>query len=184
MFRNINTQKSVAALTLSALALVFASGCVNEVTGPTAASAPAGNPPISWTPEQSAAKAGIAPTPSTVPGDINGDGYVDASDLAAFAFLMRADLNRDERIDTTDHVIMAAVLNGQVADIAQPLGVLDASDFAAFAAARSRADLTLDGHVDTSDLVFLAWMQARGDVDGDGVVTRRDRNVIAPEVTP
>jgi len=183
MFRKATTQTSFVALTLSALALVFASGCVNDVNGPTAATAPADTRPISWTPEQSAAKAGIAAT-SSVPGDITGDGYVDASDLAAFAFLMRADLNRDERIDATDVAVLSGVLNGQVPDIAQPLGIVDASDFAAFAAARGNADLTLDGHVDMSDLVFLNWMRARGDLDGDGVVTRRDRNVISPELAP
>jgi hypothetical protein len=183
MFRTNATRTTLAVLTVSAFALTFASGCVNEVSGPSSAAAPVASQPISWTPEEMASKAGVA-TLSTVPGDLTGDGYVDASDLAAFAFLMRADVTHDERIDSSDEAVLAAILTGGVPDLAQPAHLIDASDYAAFAAARARADLTMDGHVDISDLVFFNWMRARGDLDGDGVVSRRDRNVIVPEVKP
>jgi hypothetical protein len=119
-----------------------------------------------------------------VPGDITGDGQVDASDLAAFAFLMRADVNRDGMVDGQDELALAMLLSGQVPDLALPYGIIDASDYAAYAAARGRADLTGDGRVDASDLACFTWMRNRGDLNGDGIVSRRDLHIIAPEVTP
>ena len=185
MFRTHATRTTLAVLTVSALALTFASGCVNEVSGPSSATAPAVSQPISWTPEEIASKAGVTLLLNPkLPGDITGDGYVDASDLAAFAFLMRADVTHDQVVDSNDEAVLAAILTGGVPDLAAPAGLIDASDYAAFAAARARADLTMDGHVDISDLVFFNWMRARGDLDGDGVVSRRDRQIISPELAP
>lgn len=187
MFRSIrNTQITVAGLAAAALALTFAAGCTNSVVGPeshASASAPRNRVPAEVA--AAAEKAGVTPSVNPLlPGDITGDGHVDASDLAAFAFLMRADLNRDEVVDGLDQVALAAVLNGQIADVAAPMGVIDASDYAAYAALRGRADLNRDGYVDASDLAAFNWMRDRGDLDGDGIVSRRDRHIIAPEVTP
>jgi len=184
MFRN-PSRPTLSFVTLATLAITlsFAAGCNNTVVGPEhGTTAIIQEPPV---PEgfNGYEKTGLVKT-EPVPGDLTGDGYVDASDLAAFAFLMRADLNRDEVINDTDLQVLAAILNGQIPDLVSPLGIVDASDFAAFAAAKGRADLTMDGHVDASDLAFFTWMRGRGDLDHDGVVSRRDRNLIFPEVTP
>ena len=185
MFRNqTQTAASFAALATLAVLLTFAAGCNNPVVGPEhQASSPSVQQPR--VPVELAGDEKTAPpTTEPVPGDLTGDGYVDASDLAAFAFLMRADLNRDEVINNTDLQVLSAILNGQIPDLVAPLGTIDASDFAAFAAAKGRADLTMDGHVDASDLVFFTWMRGRGDFNHDGVVSRRDRQLIMPDVTP
>lgn len=185
MFRsNFTRAFAFATLTLVSLSLVFASGCTSNVVGPAhrAVSAPQPRVPAELS---GAEKAGVTPVLNpSLPGDITGDGYVDASDLAAFAFLMRADVTNDGIVDDQDAAVLAGALNHQVPDLAAPAQVIDASDYAAFAAALSRSDLTMDGHVDASDLAALAWMRARGDLDGDGVVSRRDRNIIAPEFVP
>ena len=185
MFRTNRTFIAAVALTVSGCALMFASGCTSNVSGPEARlGEPVATPRI---PAELSGleKAGIQVrvTP-TVPGDITGDGYVDASDLAAFAFLMRADVNRDGVVDGVDEVALAMLLSNQVPDLGAPMGTIDASDYAALAAARGRADLTGDGHVDAGDLACFVWMRNRGDLDGDGMVSRRDRQIIAPEVTP
>jgi len=185
MFRsNFTHAFSFAALTLVSLSLVFASGCTNTAVGPERQAARASHPRIPA--ELSGAeKAGVSPVLNPgLPGDITGDGAVDASDLAAFAFLMRADVTRDGMVDDHDAAVLAGVLNHQVPDLAAPEHVIDASDYAAFAAASSRADLTMDGRVDASDLACLVWMRGRGDLDGDGIVSRRDRRIIAPELEP
>ena len=185
MFRTHRNFAALVALTVSGVALMFASGCTNSVSGPelrlrepvTMPRVPAELSGM----EKAGIHTGVTPV---VPGDLTGDGVADASDLAAFAFLMRADVNRDEVVDGADEVAMAMLLNNQVPDLAAPRGVIDASDFAAFAAARGRADLNGDGQVDASDLAGLVWMRARGDLNGDGMVSRRDQEIIVAEVTP
>ncbi len=184
MFRTNRTLIATVTLTVSGFALMFASGCSNSVSGPELrASEPIGRRvPVEL---QGLEKAGfqVNVTP-TVTGDITGDGQVDSSDLAAFAFLMRADINNDQMVDGFDEVALAMLMSGGVPDLAQPQGIIDASDYAALAGARARADLTQDGRVDASDLACLTWMRHRGDLDGDGIVSRRDLHIIAPEVTP
>jgi hypothetical protein len=184
MFRN-QSQPTTSFVTLAALAITlsFAAGCNNTVVGPERGTMSVlESPPV---PEvfHGFNKAGLSET-TTLPGDLTGDGQVDASDLAAFAFLMRADVNLDGIVNDTDSQVIGSIVSGQVPDLAQPIGVIDASDYAAYAAAKGRADLNMDGHVDASDLAFFAWMRARGDLDHDGVVSRRDRQIIRPEVTP
>ena len=44
--------------------------------------------------------------------------------------------------------------------------------------------MTGDGYVDASDIACLLWMRHRGDLNGDGIVSRRDLHIIAQEVTP
>ncbi len=180
MFRN-SSQPTSAFVTLATLALTlsFAAGCNSTAVGPEHGTSTTLEPSV---PEvfDGYQKAGGVETAS-VPGDLTGDGQVDASDLAAFAFIMRADVTLDGVVDNTDAQVIGG---GQVPDLAAPLGSIDASDFAAYAAAKGRADLTMDGHVDSSDLAFFAWLRARGDLDHDGIVSRHDRQLIFPEVTP
>jgi hypothetical protein len=186
MFRN-QTQRAASFASLATLSILlsFAAGCTNSIVGPVQHQTSSGSvqeprtPPTFVDPAKSA-----PPTTAPVLGDLTGDGNVDASDLAAFAFIMRADINQDGMVDGQDEVRLALLMSGQVPDLAAPYGVIDASDYAALAAARGRADLTGDGHLDASDVACFTWMRARGDLNGDGIVSRRDREIIAPEVTP
>lgn len=183
MFRN-QSQRTISFVTLATLAITlsFAAGCNNTVVGPEQGASVTQAPPV---PEifHGFGKAELAGTTS-LPGDITGDGLVDASDLAAFAFLMRADVNLDGMVSDTDSQVLGSILAGQVPDLVAPIGVVDASDIAAYAAAKARADLNMDGHVDASDLALFSWMRGRGDLDHDGNVSSRDRQLIFPEVTP
>jgi hypothetical protein len=124
-------------------------------------------------------------TPSTVPGDVTGDGVLDEEDRAAFcsalgsssgepAFIAAADLNSDGTIDHLDQQLFNDVLppcDGDVVSSAtfQPPadGVTDAADLAfllgAWGSQPSCADfvtsktfaLPPDGQVDGADLAYL-----------------------------
>jgi hypothetical protein len=164
------------ALVLGSITLSFAAGCVNEVTGPVATHT---STPIAPQPPKSEFdKTGIQPTITSVPGDITGDGVVDASDLAAFAFLMRADVNLDGTVDQGDQAMLQAALSNQVPDLVTPFGLVDASDIAAWARMRPRVDLNGDGLWDARDASVFAWMLGRADLNHDGVVDRHDRDII------
>ena len=128
--------------------------------------------------------AGVQFAASMVPADLTGDGRIDAQDAAAFAFLMRADVTRDGRIDAADRVIVDAARTGVVPDLMPPIATVDASDMAAFAWMKARADLTADGITGAADLLAFDWMRDRADLNRDGVVDLQDRDALDAAQTP
>lgn len=109
--------------------------------------------------------------------DLTGDGIVDAADMAAFAATLLGDLNGDREVDDSDLALLGSVVAGKAIDRYGD-GRVDASDFAAHAYAKARADLTGNGVVDAADLAAFAAMRARGDVNEDGIVSSADLETI------
>ena len=119
----------------------------------------------------------IDPTYAPRRTDLTGDGWVDASDLAAFAAILAADLNGDRAVDGADLILLGAVLSGTPVD-RNGDGFVDASDLAASVHAQAHADLNHSGRVDASDLAAFAAMRGKGDLNGDGSANIADLTVI------
>ena len=111
--------------------------------------------------------------PCIATADLTGDGRVDASDVSAYAWLMRVDLNGDASVDTGDQQLLGAVLQRTPADFNGD-GYVDASDFSAYAAATARADFNGSGSVDASDVSFFAMAKQQLDLNGDHRVNPED----------
>ena len=158
----------------------FVTGCVDSLLGPeTSGSKPA----VVQNPFGSVQRTLLAPRAA----DLNGDGRVDASDIALFAQTLSADLNASGTVDAADAALMGAVLQRTPGDHNGD-GAVDASDYAAYSYAMARADLNHDGVTDAGDVSAFGWFRGRGDVDGNGDVTSADLNVIrdhlGQEVSP
>ena len=108
--------------------------------------------------------------------DINGSGWIDASDLSAFLALQgdprRADFNGDGAVDALDRIILEEHL-GEAFTLAPCTGSTQPCDYPS-------PDLNRDGLVTASDLAAFAALGSdlAADITGNGVVNDNDLKVI------
>ena len=161
LHRTILTAALLGTLTLSA-------GCVDSITAPAKQTNDVRSQSTSQPPT-------ICPA---LPGDLTGDGRVDAADVATFAQALRADLTQDGSIDESDAELLTAVVQNAPADFNRD-GIVDASDIAAFARAKKTADFDGNGVVDASDVAAFGAAKAKADANQDGSVNEQDREEIS-----
>lgn len=114
--------------------------------------------------------------------DLTGDGYVDASDLAALAAKMEpaayeamADLNGDSHVTKLDASVLAGFFGRSG---------MECSNDAAWVISVACPDITRDGNVDGSDLSALAASMppaaydANADLNGDNVISSQDTSIL------
>ena len=178
-----NTFKAIALVTGLVASISFV-GCGESVVGPAPAHQttfphPAPRPSVDFD------KAAPTSVPCEGSPDLNRDGYVDASDLSFFSWILGADMNGDGQVSARDAEILGAVLEyqatGKLADLNGD-GRTDASDISVLSLALSRADLNRSGRVDASDLSLYSFMVGRGDLDHDGVVSGNDQEIVRRHV--
>jgi hypothetical protein len=150
MFKQTTPKLATALFVLALAALI--TGCSEDVQGPRSTAATNVQPvppeilPLQYAPSEA---------------DLNGDGVVDASDIAAFAATLSAELDGDRAVDGRDKALLGAVLDRTPIDHNGD-GLVDASDIAAYAHAMGSAALAGGGEVDAADVAAFAAMLQRG----------------------
>jgi dockerin type I repeat protein len=180
-----NPFKAIALVTGLVASISFV-GCGESVVGPAPARQTTFTPRTPMPPVEFA-KGEITPTAVPCEGspDLNRDGYVDASDLSFFSWILGADMNGDGQVSARDAEILGAVIEYQATSKLGDLngdGRTDASDISVLSLALSRADLNRSGRVDASDLSLYSFMVGRGDLDRDGVVSGNDQEIVRRHV--